>query len=780
MDFEIDNSKEWEIEGTEPPPPPKQHRVPIHLRTTAKPARVTAPPPPRSFARAARSVRSGTVRGGSVRGGSFRGGSTRGGSTRGGSTRGGSTRGGSTRGGSVRGGSVRGASTRRAFGRNRALLSFRPRAYDFNNADKFPVTRDNTAKEAWRRRQEPNGYFKLTISYERIYASLNESRKTSKGISTIGFVRNAFDHIGRETGAFVDLPRRLGDRVLLIWGNPSQVDAAKKDLGQWVSQFDHLPHQAWAKVASHSDDQKGSFARKVALDAQKQSFRRVPEEGVVFTAIGYFLWPIAELNPESFLGQNLEAFDDIRTNSQCHIAFESGKTRFKILAKNAASVQSALTRIRTTMCEIITRSVRPSHFYLVDTIPKDSSRELNIVPAATLNLPLDVTERSTAGFVPLSTGSNITQTDMETWTVFQDDLDSVNVQCLKRAALQTFSDLRYYRGNIVARARFGVMALTSYKKPEGTCHTIEEFTTMLRRPQTNAYLFRKLAEGGQGQNLLTTCSQSVDVLRRLRNSSGKTEPEYSASFELVTPGTAEPFTLEVDFLKVYSGGYVTSSMVWLKPETSASPYDSLQSGKGRVPLNIIFNSLHGRSAWQFEATTRNTIEEGRVTPQMRTFLSSLSLVSPEVKDGLGPAKPTLKIGYAGLQAQSRTLKTRYRYMVKHGPYVVEITQSDNVIASTPTKQTTSWEASMFNPEWDSMFATQIGLPIGKMGTWEASIDNLFAGRAGLPNEDDAGFVHFVACARAASRVVASRPGGQMYGSTGSVSGGWQVTSTSGV
>ena len=119
------------------------------------------------------------------------------------------------------------------------------------------------------------------------------------------------------------------------------------------------------------------------------------------------MWPDYGFKPTALLGNNLEAFDPIRYEHCCFITFDPQKSFFLVLGSAQRAVDSAIVRIRTTLCEIATRSRAIAKIYMIEPLkPHAVGREIALVPyneAAGIEHLQD--QRGLSSVVPIMTGT---------------------------------------------------------------------------------------------------------------------------------------------------------------------------------------------------------------------------------------------------------------------------------------------------------------------------------------------------------------------------------------
>lgn len=203
---------------------------------------------------------------------------------------------------------------------------------------------------------------------------------------------------------------------------------------------------------------------------------------------GAFIWPDYGFPPTALLGNNLEALDPIRTEHRCYITWESTKSLFVIYSDSQSAIENAITRIRTTICEIATRSRATTKVYMIEPLkPHIVGREVELIPYQQFlgNASRDDGAAITT-VVPRMTGPPPTSKEREDWLILQSLIGYSNDTSFKRVVAARLESARYYRGHVRMRVNFGVMRLSTYKKPGLSNHNLEEFFAMLRDPQAVA------------------------------------------------------------------------------------------------------------------------------------------------------------------------------------------------------------------------------------------------------------------------------------------------------
>ena len=194
------------------------------------------------------------------------------------------------------------------------------------------------------------------------------------------------------------------------------------------------------------------------------------------------MWPLNRFPATVLLGNNLEAFDPIRTDNRSFITWLSEESQMQIFTAKPEYMQSALRRIHMTLREIVVRSLPAGRIYMIEPIhPGAVQREIQLVLRRDITRGVAVEDEAA---VPRLTGAPPSQGQMEAWDSLQPRLAANNRKCLERSIKTVLDRLRYFRGQIRMRVYFGTMSFRAYKRPRRTNHSLEEFFTMLQNPQT--------------------------------------------------------------------------------------------------------------------------------------------------------------------------------------------------------------------------------------------------------------------------------------------------------
>lgn len=244
----------------------------------------------------------------------------------------------------------------------------------------------------------------------------------------------------------------------------------------------------WAKINAAPSDRKQARIDRIARDsAVRKRYRQAPEEGTSFNAVGVFVWPTKEINPQTSLGMGFEALDSVRFECEVYIIFSRKRSMFRVLGDDPSNVERAINRIYGAFCEIASKNRKPSKRFLVHppslALPGVAVRvvkrhNLENRQVTIKRLPQNI------GVQVFLTGDPPSQRYLREWQVKREVIKRTNYVYLKKVFQQGLNDVCYFRGHSAMKIHFGTLVLFGYKKPAGGQFALEDFCQMMGDPQT--------------------------------------------------------------------------------------------------------------------------------------------------------------------------------------------------------------------------------------------------------------------------------------------------------
>ena len=256
-------------------------------------------------------------------------------------------------------------------------------------------------------------------------------------------------------------------------------------------------------------------------------------------------------------------------------------------------------------------------------------------------------------------------------------------------------------------------------------------------PTLTTKLAHRLERDDGSCQLIERCRRAthlIDPKDPFTNTLHDVKAEYAVSFALSSIDGKTPLQLEVEFSAAPSGEYDVSAKRWFRRESVAASQNPLtERWRGRILTAATVLDLSKRSAWQFEVVVANHAEESRITTAMKDFASSIRLELPKraanAPSAIAHTRPSITFGAPAVTLQSQDELTHYRYRLKRSSCVLEVTRRCHVEyainGAGKSRQETTWEACVYDLEWDTVLQRQSTLAIGERGGWQPTLATFF-------------------------------------------------------
>lgn len=335
----------------------------------------------------------------------------------------------------------------------------------------FAKKKDNPARADFRAGRRCNATFGLTKSCIDIEP---DGMRMSK----------VLEEIGVRFGSFIRPPQSSTDRTLLIWGKPPQITQTLRELNQWVAasaasfqssllaRISHVTKggNEFAKVSLTTEEAAKILDRQLQEQAMKHKYQKVPDKSLNFKFVGYYLWPVNEIQPEDLLGPSFEAFDPLRMSFNSYILFDAKLEAFKVMADQAEGVEKAMLRIEGAFKEFVARSNAATNVYMVER-PDELSVRKDVKMVKKYLSPSEHAQ------VPSLAGDRLGPPELVKWLEDIKPVEEEQLFSFHEKIEKGLNRLRFFRGRVHMRALLGTFALTTYRRwPENvTSIPLERF-----------------------------------------------------------------------------------------------------------------------------------------------------------------------------------------------------------------------------------------------------------------------------------------------------------------
>lgn len=490
-----------------------------------------------------------------------------------------------------------------------------------------------------------------------------------------------------------------------MWGRPTQIAIAKRDLLELMQHIfrdieNHArmkktlrggPGATWKKIkAAPSDRKQQRIEEQASEEAKRRSFRHPPpKEPFEFNAVGVFLWPLKDTNPQDSLGKSFEVLDDIRYECEVYILFSREKGMFQVLGDNPDNVEKATDRIFGTFCETAAKNRQPNLKFLVHT---PSVNLPNVHVSLLKNHRLEgrhLTIRPELMSVQaLFSGDVPSQKYLNNWKERRAKLEQANYLHLKQVVQQGLNDVLYLRGHVTLKIHFGTLVFFNHPEPSADgLFPLEDFCRLIRDPHGRAtgevirsyvttprfcgpfpeFLLTifSIGEEHAAKALVNECLKRKDLFQPVETNnvafdnnifsnvltehdntdltphSLTPEPVLEATFKLRirdSKGVAHEVRLEIEFVlipgrhpgELTNGNgelYKAGVRRWLYIQSSAN--NPKEIGKPRIrrkgPFDIKVLDLESDLAWQFELTAFQFCKDADIYPIFTEFVRKIRI-----------------------------------------------------------------------------------------------------------------------------------------------------------
>ena len=561
----------------------------------------------------------------------------------------------------------------------------------------------------------------------------------------VGRLEHFLAEIGVRLQTYIPLPAASRGRNLEIWGRKLHVDKTKLELQAWVKTRDrNKPSNSRGKDKFAKErSTRSSIFKGVDRKVELQQYKREPRPDASFRYCGVYLWS-SDVSPQTILGGNLEAFDELRTRYRSHIVYNSVEQIIKVYSNKDASVQPILVRIEGTLKEFHARSLqhgRTNRIYMYEPPnPQNARREVKLHPSQPEK---DVTGNS---FIPTLAGRGLDADECHGWPQHIEDFSESNAGWLQESLEGILPALRHFRGRLIMRLICGTYALTEFRRiGDAPSISYKDLLGILQHPGTRGTLLRNLHLNKSSEQVLSHLNSCQEILRPIGSSNTSIDTAiYGARFEIPRFGRS-PAQYMIEMRREQSGGqgYERWNAFW-----------SRTGNKDRcTSLDAFMIRLGGRggvTSWKMQVFIEGVMDPSQIDPNMASFADRVKMLpAAELGVGLnGERVFTWEREAPGfLRPSSFEQKTAVRYnLVKMPGWVLELARYDSYNLSPKQSQApidTSWGANLYNTDWEFLFGENQNLGIGEMAHWDTKLRSFFPSSTPYTGGVDPGVKEFL-------------------------------------
>ncbi|PWY81981.1 hypothetical protein BO70DRAFT_406219 [Aspergillus heteromorphus CBS 117.55] len=607
--------------------------------------------------------------------------------------------------------------------------------------------KDSPAKSRWRSGSDPTGLVKLPAPFgilKNEFFGLAKSSGSIKKSSAPQGRHEVFEEICKKTGAFIK-PPSYTDHVIYLWGEASQVSAAKDFILSIITKcsLSHKKRTEWNKIKAHSINKEANIDLRERHDAIIQVLRKAPDDISLFPEQLLFLWPKDGPSLSESLGSQLESLDYIRAKFNCHMFVPKDiPNHICVLGHSYDNMIQIVQRLRIKWTETIANTNMKAKAYIIE--PPGTMKRI-------------VVKNDTFVGKAFLDGARPKGPDVARWRSRADLIRSKNNTRLLNVVEKCLKGVAAVRGHLRMRVNIGSFVLDEYRLPAdgGKDYDFEEFREMMLHEQTKGRLIPGLKV--QHEELLARCYKATHLLEPYDTTTGSlenAEPAFSVNFEF-QGNRHSMLRLEAEFTKSPGAhDYEITQRRWLRTRSMG------QHNGRRSPLQVGITDFE-RSDWQLELKSLEFHEASSIDAYLREFSHTIRFQRTANVDDIS-AKPERKVTFSASAPVSRFIeKTAIRYRLKGTKCILEIARYDEYTRTVPASPDqmpqvyvgvgpftgtphTSWGASVFDPTWDNLLGEHGNLQVGHAAGYNPGLDTFFSPKDPSNNKDKRrGFWDFV-------------------------------------
>ena len=195
-----------------------------------------------------------------------------------------------------------------------------------------------------------------------------------------------------------------------------------------------------------------------------------------------------EYDPKEYLGKSYEALDPIRMDSSCYIIWDDCHSALKLMGDDVEKIKTASALVRGVFFQVVATHIEVGHLYLLE-LPTDGRVQLNIRLSAYYSAQgfggADFTNTKEATVI----ADIVRASESPKSLLYEAEQRSRrNAKKLRDITFHMLDRIRYYKGNVGLQFRLGTFILSRYRQPPNGGWTFEEFESMLKEEQFEAFV----------------------------------------------------------------------------------------------------------------------------------------------------------------------------------------------------------------------------------------------------------------------------------------------------
>ncbi|KAM0309833.1 hypothetical protein ABEW05_004919 [Botrytis cinerea] len=452
-----------------------------------------------------------------------------------------------------------------------------------------------------------------------------------------------------------------------------------------------------------------------SLRTNTARFLKKPVEGEVFSAIGFYQWPVRGENPEQLFGEQMKDLDRLRTTWKVFIHW-NGARRWLVISAPSPSGQTTIIEvikaIRQAADSAHARANMEDTVFIV--VPPRYSTESTLLEASTSFEG----QKHVSGikFSKMSSNEELNkQSPRRSLKV------EATVEEFRKELSEHLNELTRLKDRMQMRVHFGELHLTRWQTvlTDGK-QNWDAFTKMMKRTGTRG-IFEK------GVDPRVVIHMMADVKSKLNKFMVWSSTDYDlqdvkpkfVAILVVQNSSGQMFKIEADIDTVY-GGYQCGVVKVVEEERRNKCVEIVTVDIEQVDWTI---EIISETAGTIVESSFQDLVQSCLQPYVRTGLNTRRMEERKDKYGFIYPRITPRV-QAGLRVEKVTLQSIYRFKTQKGGYCLEFTINRNWNGlSTVAEPNICAGVAVFHDLWDTDMEANDHTTMDR--DWQKDMSNFF-------------------------------------------------------
>ncbi|KAF7950623.1 uncharacterized protein EAE97_002175 [Botrytis byssoidea] len=441
-------------------------------------------------------------------------------------------------------------------------------------------------------------------------------------------------------------------------------------------------------------------AKKLQLENEQSSrtntalFLEKPLDGEVFSAVGFYQWPVKGINPEDLFGEQLKDLDHLKTSWKVFIQWNCARSWLAISAlppSTQTTIIEVIKGIRQAADSAHTRINMEETVFIV--VPPRFSTESTLLEAS-ISFVKDQKRASGIKFSKMSSNEELNrQTPRRSLKV------EATVEKFRTVLSKYLNELTHIKDRMQMRVHFGELHLTRWQTVliDGE-QDWDAFTKMMTRKGARG-VFEKAVDPQAVIHMMADVKSKLDKFMVWSSTDydlQDVKPKFVAILA-VQNSSGQMFEIQADIDTVY-GGYQCGVVKVVEEERRNKCVEIVTVDIEQVDWTI---EIISETAGTVVDSSFQDLVQSCLQPYVRTGLNTRRMEERKDKYGFVYPRITPRV-QAGLRVEKVTLQSIYRFKTQKGGYCLEFTINRNWDGlSTVAEPDVCAGVTVFHDLWDT-------------------------------------------------------------------------------